>query len=391
MAERKKSIIDFAVRFNMYASSGAAATATPLGPPEEPKATNKHTLCGYGWSDVTNSLLKAIGSADMVRALRWSAELVCSEQGLGRLEATLLHAWALHIGPALPTWPRTWYTTITQIRSMWEKANGDTRTIRNVPLVRQMVAEAVATLVLAAKKPLPTLPTAADCFKEAETIRSRMRSGGGVGDQIATRRVWSAGSDGADLRTIGNEFEAALRSADSRMYFWIVWLLTLDKQDDAPSARERGPPTVSVKQRKSLVWFLVALLREIANEGAFLSVEDRNGMFGILETCWVKLGEKGRRDLLAALATCIQDHLQRRGSVSLTGSLAAPAASAVRAATLSLDSIYTGIAEEARRYRLEVPRIAGLTPAAAASSAPAPPRKLDSMDKLALAYSLLGK
>jgi hypothetical protein len=277
---------------------------------------------------------------------------------------------------------------------MWEKANGDTRTIRNVPLVRQIVAESVATLVLAAKKPLPTLPTAADCFKEAETIRSRMRSGGGVGDQVATRRVWSAGSDGADLRTIGNEFEAALRSADSRMYFWIVWLLTLDKQDDAPAARERGPASVSVKQRKSIVWFLVALMREIANEGAFLSVEDRNGMFGILETCWVKLGEKGRRDLLAAFATCIQDHLQRRGSISLTGSLAAPAASAVRAATLSLDSIYTGIAEEARRYRLEVPRIAGLTgpshSVGGAAAAPAP-KKLDSMDKLALAYSLLGK
>jgi hypothetical protein len=277
---------------------------------------------------------------------------------------------------------------------MWEKANGDTRTIRNVPLVRQMVAESVATLVLAAKKPLPTLPTAADCFKEAETIRSRMRSGGGVGDQVATRRVWSAGSDGADLRTVGNELEAALRSADSRMYFWIVWLMTLDKQDDAPAAKERGPASLSVKQRRSLVWFLVALLREIANEGAFLSVEDRNGMFGVLDTCWTKLGEKGRRDCLAAFATCIQDHLQRRGSVSLTGSLAAPAASAVRAATMSLDSIYTGIAEEARRYRLEVPRIAGIAAegksSAAAAAARAPP-KLDSMDKLALAYSLIGK
>jgi hypothetical protein len=379
----------------MNYGAGAGAAAGPLAPhPEEPKATTKHTLCGYGWSDVTNSLLKAIGAADMVRALRWSAELVCSEQGLGRLEATLLHGWALHVGHALPTWPRTWFTTITQIRQLWEKANGDTRAIRNTPVVRQMVAEAVATLVLAAKKPLPTLPTAADCFKEAETIRSRMRSGGGVGDQIATRRVWSAGADGADLRTIGNEFEAALRSADSRMYFWIVWLMTLDKQEDAPMARDRGPASLSVKQRKSLVWFLVALLREIANEGAFLSVEDRNGMFGVLETCWVKLGEKGRRDMLAAFATCIQDHLQRRGSVSLTGSLAAPAASAVRAATLSLDAIYSGIAEEARRYRLEVPRIVGLTPAAAggaAAAARAAPPKLDSMDKLALAYSLIGK
>jgi hypothetical protein len=63
---------------------------------------------------------------------------------------------------------------------------------------------------------------------------------------------------------------------------------------------------------------------------------------------------------------------------------------------MSLDSIYTGIAEEARRYRLEVPRIAGLAPAAAGGAGGAtitarPAPKFDSMDKLALAYSLLGK
>jgi hypothetical protein len=41
-----------------------------------------------------------------------------------------------------------------------------------------------------------------------------------------------------------------------------------------------------------------------------------------------------------------------------------------------------------------VPRIVGLTPAAAGGAAAAvarPPPKLDSMDKLALAYSLIGK
>ena len=167
----------------------AAATAVaPLAPPEEPKATSKHTLCGYAWSDVTNALIRSIAAADMSRALRWSAELVCSEQGLGRLEATLLHAWALHVSSAQPTWPKTWYIAIQQIRSYWDRTNGDTKSIRNTPVVRQLVAESVAALVLAAKKPLPSLPTSADCFREADAMRMRIRSGAAVDHRLPIER-----------------------------------------------------------------------------------------------------------------------------------------------------------------------------------------------------------
>ena len=249
----------------------------------EPHATTKHTLCGYGWNDTVKALAASIASADMVRALRWSAELVCSEQGLGRLEATLLHAWALHVGTAYPTWPRLWYNTVTQLRSYWTKTGGDTKAVRNTPLVRQLVAEAVAALVLSAKKPLPVLPTSADCYREAEAMRTRLRAGGGVGDQMACRRVWTNGQDGVDLKTIGNEMEAALRSGQlTRMLFWVVWMCTLDAETDLPPAarctRDRGPGHLTPKQRKSLLWFLVAVLKELCGEGQFLSVEDRNGI-----------------------------------------------------------------------------------------------------------------
>jgi hypothetical protein len=356
---------------------------------EEPKATSKHTLCGYAWGDVTGSLLRAIGTADMSRALRWSAELICSDLGLGRLEATLLHAWALHVGPALPNWPKTWYTTIHQLRSYWTKSGGDIKAVRNTPVVRQYVAEAVATLVLAAKKPLPTLPTSSDCFREAEAMRARLRSGGGVGDQLATRRVWSPGHDGADLRTIGNEMEAALRSNQiQRLLFWVIWMMTLDSQTDAPPAKERGPAHLTPKQRKSLLWFLVDVLKEIANEGAFLSVEDRAGLFGTLELTWNKLGSRGRRDVLAAIALSIQDHLQRRGSLNLTGSPAPPSFSAIRAATSTIDVIYSGISEEARRFVLERPQIVGLVHDV---QVPVARPKISVTDKLTLAYSLAGK
>jgi len=314
----------------------------PLHPQEEPKATSKHTLCGYAWSDVTSALIRAIGTADNARAQRWAAELVCSEQGLGRLEATLVDAWAVHVGPAYPTWCRTWYNSIHQLRSAWTKSGGDIKAVRNTPTVRQLVAESVAALILAAKKPLPTLPTSADCFREAEGMRSRLRSGGGVGDQLATRRVWVAGQDGADLRTIGNELEAALRSAQiSRLLFWIIWMITLDGQTDAPTAKERGPAHLSPKQRKSILWFLITILRELANEGAYLSVEDRNGIWGLLELTWPKLGARGRRDAIVTIALCVQDHLQRRGSLTLSGSTNTPALSDIRRATSTIDTIYS--------------------------------------------------
>jgi len=367
------------------------STHIPPPLPEEPKATAKHTLCGYAWGDVVNALIKSIAVADLSRSLRWSAELVCSEMGLGRLEAALVHAWALHVGPAHPGWARNWYHHVMQLRQFWERTHGDTKAIRNTPVVRQMVAESVASLVLAAKKPLPELPTAADCFREAEAMRQRIRAGGGVGDQPCTRRVWISGQDGLDLRTVGNEMEAALRSGQSaRLLFWIVWIMTLEKQDDAPQVRERGPAHVSVKQRKSLVWYLVAILKEIANEGAYLSTEERAGLFGCFEITYVKLGEKGRRDMLAALALSIQEHITRRGVPSISGPAAAPSFTDIRGAITSIDSVYSGIAAEARRYVLEVPKIVGLT-AEDETVTVIKRTKINSTDKLALAYSLVGK
>jgi hypothetical protein len=222
-------------------------------------------------------------------------------------------------------------------------------------------------------------------------MRQRIRAGGGVGDQSATRRVWTSGHDGLDLRTIGNEMEAALRSGMApRLLFWVIWILTLDKQDDSPPVRERGPPHVSVKQRKSLVWYLVALLKEIANEGAYLSVEERAGLFGCFEICYVKLGEKGRRDMLSALALGIQDHVTRRGVPSISGPVAIPSLSDIRAAIVSIDSVYAGIAAEARRYVVEVPKIVGLT-AEDETVTVIKRTKINSTDKLAIAYSLMGK
>jgi len=365
--------------------------SVPLPTDGVPHATTKHTIAGYAWGDVTTALLRAVANGDMARALRWSAELVCSELGLGRLEATLFHAWALHVGPAAPSWCASWAAAVKQIRAFWQKSGGDIRSVRNTPLVRQLVAESVASLVLATKKPLPALPSPADCFREAESMRTRLRNGGGAGDQMATRHVWSAEQDGPDLKTVCNEMEAALRSNQiGRLLFWIVWMITLDGQADAPVAKERGPAHLTPKQRKSLLWFLIDVLQEIMNDVQCMSVQDRTAMFELLGLAWTKLGARGRRDVLAAIALTAQEHIQKRTSLQLMATTTLPALQAVRTATAHIDKIYSIIAEESRQFMLEAPSIVGLTAdQAAASLARQKPRTvLSADDKMHLMFAL---
>ena len=351
-----------------------------------PKATNKHTLCGYAWGDVTNALIKAVGGGDMTRAQRWAAELVCSEQGLGKLEAALTHAWALHVASNNPAWCMSWVHAITQIRALWARSGESTKAIRNTPAVRQHVAEAVSSLVLSEKRQLQKLPTGDDCFRDAEAMRTRFRTGQGVVDQLSTRRIWAAGIESNDLRMIGNEFEAACRSNNlNRALFWVIWFTTLDTQTEQPAVKERGPSHMTPKQRKSVLWFLLDLINDISKDTAFLSTDERSGIFNLITMIWMKLGAKGRRDCLASLTTMICEHIARRSVPRLTAGPNIPSYDAVKAGNATIDAVYTAIAEEARKYVLEVPKMNGLVDDTAARAA----ARLSAVDKMALAYALI--
>jgi len=361
-----------------------AAVAKKEAPP-------KVTLCGYSWNDVCAALARAIANADLPRAQRWAAELVCTSTGLGRVEATLVHAWALHVGAkSAPDWPQAWKKTSDMIREVWVRSGGDIRTIRNTPAVRAAIAEAVAWLVYTPKNPLPAIPTSADCIREAEATRARLRTGG-AGDQTVTRRLWVPGQDGPDLKTIGNELEASLRSNNiPRILFWIVWTVTLDSQSDCPPAKERGGSTLPAKAKKSLIWFLFSLFRELASEvrgtaGIYEMVET---LWKLLESSWTKLGGKGRRDLLAAIAIAVADALTRRSTLILTstsGVTVSASTPAVQSAVQTIDETYAAIAEEARRYAADAPRLA-LSHELGRSTSVAP--ILTSLDKLHIVHSL---
>ena len=361
----------------------------------------KLTLCGYGWTDVCSALIRAIANADIARAQRWAAELVCSPGGLGRLEATLLHAYALHVGPKCnPDWTRSFKNMQSIVRNIFARSGGDVRTVRNTPAVRTSVAEVVALLVYSSKNSLPSLPTSADVMKEAEPTRVRLKTTGGAGDQSVTLRLYDPKEDAPDLKTIGNEFEAALRSNNIPVIlFWIVWTFTLDSAHDCPRAKERGSASLTAKAKSSLIWFLLFLLREVSYEmkgsgtstGTICDFMD-NVIFQLNEL-WTKLGSKGRRDLVACAAVGVADAITRRGSLLLSSSSSSiitvsTATPTVRASIAEIDVIYTAIAEEARKYTIEAPSLAlssGMR--RSTSAAPAIPT-LSSLEKLALVHSL---
>jgi hypothetical protein len=194
-----------------------------------------------------------------------------------------------------------------------------------------------------------------------------------------------------DLRTIGNEYEAALRGNQTeRMLFWIVWFLTLDAQKDCPPVKDRAPPDISGKQRKSVAWFLIAVLKDLFEEIRAIPAEDLGCMWGLLVTTWTKLGTKGRRDLFVSLSLFIQEKCQKSLTL-LTPATPKPPFEEMKHAMSTVDELYSEIAEEARRFIAETPRITILTPEAAAISPRSKVVLPNSLDRLSLAYKLVGR
>jgi len=271
---------------------------------------SKKTICGYEWSDVYSALTRSIGNGNMKPAQRWAAELLCSETGVSRLEALLLAIWAEHVGSALAQWPALWQSNIAFLRQEWMKAGGDNKAFRNNPTIRNRIAECVGYLIVASKRPRPSLPKSSDVFKEAESVKSRLHGGGAAPDQVSTQRVWDSREDAPTMRTLGNEFESAIRTAQtSRALFWLVWILTLDSQKNRPSIKERAPQNIQGKARKCLGWYILAILSDMAERGYDVNncIKQTIDCYKIV---WMRLGTKYRKEVLGTIVVMICERVK---------------------------------------------------------------------------------
>ena len=271
---------------------------------------SKKTICGYAWSDVYSTLTRSIGNSDMKRAQRWAAELLCSETGVSRLEAVLFAIWAEHVGSAMAQWPALWHSSIAVLRAEWMRSGGDNKAFRNTPAIRNRIAECVGYLVIAAKRPRPSMPKSTDVFKEAEAVKTRLHGGGASPDQVSTKRVWDTSEDAPTMRTLGNELEASIRTAQTpRALFWLVWILTLDGQKTRPAIKERAPLHIQGKSRKSLAWFIMAILKDMAQNGLDSQMCIKQTI-DCTELVWIRLGAKYRREVMGSIVVMLCERVK---------------------------------------------------------------------------------
>ena len=305
----------------------------------------KKTLCGYAWTDVYTALFRTVANGDMKRSQRWAAELLCSETGISRLEAISLAIWAEYVGSALAYWPTLWQSNITFLRNEWIRAGGDNKQFRNNPAIRNRIAECIGYLVVAPKRPRPSMPKSTDVFKEAEAIRTRLRSGGASPDQPSTQRVWDSHEDAPTMRTLGNELEAAIRTAQTpKALFWVVWILTLDGQSTRPAIKERAPTQIVGKARKSLAWFIVSLLKDMANNG----LDAKGCIVQTIEcmiTVWTRLGAKYRRELIGTLVVILCERV-KSSPIEVRPPNECVDIRPIKVAVDTIDSIYEEIAHD---------------------------------------------
>ena len=133
------------------------------------------------------------------------------------------------------------------------------------------------------------------------------------------------------------------------------------------------------------------MLKELAKDSVYLSADDRNAQFDLLELTWVKLGSKGRKECIVTIALSIQEHIAKKSTLALNNATPLPDPNAIRSVVSAIDVVYSGIAEEAKKFVLEAPVMVGLTKegAAQANAITKKPTQFTSKDKLALSYSLL--
>lgn len=311
--------------------------------PSEKK--NNLTLCGYTWTDVYGTLNRSIANGDMKRAQRWAAELLCSETGVSRLEAELLSIWAENVGSSLARWPDIWLTAIGVLRNEWIKSGGDNQAFRNNESIRQTIAECVAYLVVSSKHPRPSLPKSTEVFKEAETVKTRLHSGGAAPDQVSTQRIWDSREDAPTLRTLGNELESAIRTAQTpRALFWLVWILTLDSQKNRPIMKERAPTHIQGKARKNLTWFVFAILYDMIIHGLD-SGDCLKQTMECIKMVWVRLGAKNRREVLGTVISMLCERVKSL-SIEIRKPQDCLDTRPVRAAILDIDTSYDEISND---------------------------------------------
>ncbi len=228
------------------------------------------TLCGYELADVRRTLRDAIDKRDERAAQRWTAELVATPGAVGSLWASYWVAWATAqgAGSASPTNPillkQSWATATELAHRHSVSGNSDFwRAFRNDPAVRSLASEMTLRLIAQPRQTPVVWPSKEIVLYDVSTMRDTAPPP--AADGPAVMSVWQRDDDSMELRMMAGRWIDAIQRGDLRTALSAVaWTMLPAAQQSLPyplKIAERGPATLTAKQRASPIWFWLDLGR----------------------------------------------------------------------------------------------------------------------------------
>jgi hypothetical protein len=229
------------------------------------------SLCGYTLPDVRRSLRDAIDRGDRRAAARWTAELVATPAAIGSLWASYWVAWATAAGGPSPTTPillrQTW-ETITEGAHHHLTAQAVTgvpgwSAFRNDPEVRAIAAETTTRLLGLPRQTPVVWPNKEIILYDVDGLRAAPVPA--AADSPHVLSVWNREEDGLELRLMAGRFLAALERGELRSALSAVAWTLLPATVAELKIGERGPTTLTPKQRASPIWYWLEIGRAYLN------------------------------------------------------------------------------------------------------------------------------
>ena len=274
------------------------------------------TRCGYAPSELLTVLEKTIGesgSAAAAKTLHFAADIVCS----GGLQSLFRMVWnyaLLHIGIASP---RIFFYLMERIKEI----EGIMKTLPDqMAYSNETFQIRIGEMLLVLREaPTRTLLPWPKVGEETHTESwLRAISTDPFTETTLLRNVWRPEGDSAILRVAGaNLCKAITDGSTEKALFWVKWLLDhealLQKAQKGAflTTLERGPATLSSKQRKHVSFFILHLYGELYKEFAAKQMLRMNEEFQTLLNIWTNspkgLGTGAKKQILTILTQILTE------------------------------------------------------------------------------------
>ena len=238
---------------------------------EEEKVPEIVSRKGYMLKDLARSFqiaLSELGPVSTGKLIHYTADMICSG-GLLLWEKLCWDYAYDHIGVASPRIFHYLFKKCKDLKGESVKVPFDVFCRKKE--VQELVVEIVLILQSCPKKSkckMPSVPT--ETHENDDWLRSVLRTT----DKAAVRRVWQRNTDLEQMLHAGNEMVYAItEGATERALFWVKWLLEEDaivrkRFGQGLTTMERGPPTVGIKAKASVGYYIINICSEVYKEFA---------------------------------------------------------------------------------------------------------------------------